>query len=168
MTNPRQLRSLTLGLSVGAATGALALAIVFLLTFVATQAAQAQTFNVIHTFTGGQDGGGPHAGLTMHGAGNLYGTALLGLGYGTVYELKHKGSGWVFNPLYSFAGGSDGAYPYAGVVFGPDGLLYGTTSGADRNNRYGTVFNLRPSPTACKSALCPVDRNRALCLPGRR
>ena len=38
--------------------------------------AQAQTFNVLHTFTGGQDGMQPSAGLTMDGAGNLYGTTL--------------------------------------------------------------------------------------------
>ncbi len=67
-----------------------ALTIAFLLTVVATQPAQAQTFNVIHTFTGGQDGGKPYAGLTIDRAGNLYGTAVGGgAGYGTVYKLTH-------------------------------------------------------------------------------
>ena len=37
--------------------------------------AQAQTFTVLHTFTGAQDGGQPLAGLAIDGAGNLYGTA---------------------------------------------------------------------------------------------
>ena len=32
-----------------------------------------------------------------------------------------------FTTLYSFTGGSDGAYPYAGVIQDPAGTLYGTT-----------------------------------------
>ncbi len=94
----------------------------------------------------------------MDKGGNLYGTTYAyGAGYGTVYQLKHKGSGWTFNPLYSFAGGSDGANPLARVIFGPNGTLYGTTKfggGGCENYGCGTVFNLRPSPSACKSALC--------------
>ncbi len=83
-----------------------------------------------------------------------------GVGYGTVYQLKHKGSGWIFNPLFSFPGDfSDGAHPRARVVFGPNGTLYGTTVGRQssgfRQGGCGTVFNLRPSPTVCKTALCP-------------
>jgi hypothetical protein len=39
-----------------------------------TSAAQAQTFQVIHTFTGGSDGATPFAGLVFDGAGNFYGT----------------------------------------------------------------------------------------------
>jgi len=136
-----------------AATGALALAIVFALTIVASQSAQGQTFAVLHSFTGGQDGATPKAGVTMDGAGNLYGTAYAGgAGYGTVYRLKRSGSNWLFNPLYSFTGGSDGANPEARVIFGRDGALYGTTSAG--GNDYGTVFKLRPSASACKAALC--------------
>jgi hypothetical protein len=37
---------------------------------------QAQTFQVIHNFTNGLDGGSPYAGLTIDAAGNLYGTAV--------------------------------------------------------------------------------------------
>jgi uncharacterized repeat protein (TIGR03803 family) len=45
--------------------------------------------------------------------------------------------------LYSFAGGSDGSDPLAGVVIGPGGVLYGTTQlGGTSNN--GTVFSLTP------------------------
>jgi uncharacterized repeat protein (TIGR03803 family) len=84
-------------------------------------AAQAQTFNVLHNFTGGQDGGHPYAGVTRDAAGNLYGTAKFGgdltcdapHGCGTVYQLKHKGSGFVSNPLYSFGVGAGGGLPTA-------------------------------------------------------
>ena len=41
------------------ATAALAIATVFAPTVVLTQSAQAQTYNVIHTFTGGGDGATP-------------------------------------------------------------------------------------------------------------
>ena len=72
MANRRQLRSLIFNLSFGPATAALAIA--FLLTVVASQLAQAQTFSVLHNFTGGQDGKNPYAGVTLDKAGNLYGT----------------------------------------------------------------------------------------------
>jgi uncharacterized repeat protein (TIGR03803 family) len=92
--------------------------------------AQAQTFNVIHNFTGGHDGNAPLAGLTMPGVGNLYGTAAGGgeYDYGVVFRLTHKGSGWTFTPLYSFQGGNDGVEPLARVIVGPNGSLYGTTN----------------------------------------
>ena len=54
MANPRQIRNLIFNLSFAAATAALA--IVLMLTVVVTQAAHAQTFTVIHNFTGAQDG----------------------------------------------------------------------------------------------------------------
>ena len=46
-------------------------------------------FQVLHTFTGGRDGGNPAAGLVMDQAGNLYGTTYTGgaHGYGTVFKL---------------------------------------------------------------------------------
>ncbi len=133
---------------------AVALAIVFVLIGAAIQPAQAQTFQVLHTFTGGQDGANPYAGVTLDKAGNLYGTTFQGgqYGNGTVYKLTHKGSGWTLDVLYTFDV-SGGANPEARVILGSNGPLYGTTqSGAGGN---GTVFNLRPFPSACKSALCP-------------
>src|SRR5271165_6140847 len=152
MANPRQLRNLIFSLSLGAATAALAIA--FLLIVVASQPAQAQTFNVIHTFTGAMDGRYPYAGVTLDKAGNLYGTAYGYPGsYGTVYQLKYKNSNWTFNPLYTFTGGKDGAYPRARVIFGANGTLYGTTY--EGGTGYGTVFNLRPQARACTAALCP-------------
>jgi uncharacterized repeat protein (TIGR03803 family) len=117
--------------------------------------AKSQTFKVLHNFAV-RDGESPSAGLTMDRAGSLYGTTLYGgaTGNGTVFKLSHSGSNWVLNTLYSFSGAEDGGYPQARVIFGPDGSLYGTTS-AGGYQGYGTVFNLRPQPSACKTALCP-------------
>ena len=90
----------------------------------------------------------------MDGAGNFYGTAADGgeavlyyclYGCGTVFKLSRGGSSWVLTPIYSFTGGADGTTPLARVVFGPDGRLYGTTSGSDIFGGTGdaTVFSLR-------------------------
>lgn len=139
-----------------------ALTLVCALTMVAVQSAQTQTFTVLHSFTSGADGATPYSGLTIDRAGNLYGTASEGgntscrAGCGTVFKLFREGAGWVLNPLYNFHG-SDGAYPFAGLIFGSDGSLYGTTGNGGNPNCYegcGTVFNLTPGPTACHTALC--------------
>jgi len=115
---------------------------------------QAQTLTVLHDFTGGGDGDTPYAGLTVDAAGNLYGTTVYGgHGSGTVFKLSRAGSSWRLTPLYMFQGGADGGYPQGGVVFGPDGALYGATQGGGLG--FGTVFRLAPSPRACASTLCP-------------
>ena len=56
---------------------------------------------------------------------------------------------WKEKVLYSFQGGADGAAPVGGVVFGPDGTLYGATQfgGADNCSPMaacGTVYKLAP------------------------
>ena len=43
--------------------------------------------------------------------------------------------------LHSFSGGSDGSYPYAGLVRDAEGNLYGTTNQGGSSG-YGTVFKL--------------------------
>ena len=45
--------------------------------------------------------------------------------------------------LYRFQGGSDGGYPYAGLIADEQGALYGTTIGF-ASGGYGTVFKLTP------------------------
>jgi uncharacterized repeat protein (TIGR03803 family) len=126
----------------------------------------AQSFTPIHEFSG-PDGAFPYAGLTADQAGNLYGTTTSGgnnnncedSGCGSVFELKHSGSGWVLSTLYTFQGGSDGAIPTARVLFGPDGVLYGTTlyGGNTNGNQYGwgTVFKLTAPAHVCESVSCP-------------
>jgi uncharacterized repeat protein (TIGR03803 family) len=135
-----------------------------LLTFaVAVIPATAQTFTVLHTFTGGADGAYPYAGVTIDAAGNLYGTTGYGgntggncspSGCGTAYKLTHKNGGWTLTPLHQFVGGSDGVLPSGGIVIGPNGTLYGTTN-AGGEFASGTAFNLSPPATAPKTALTP-------------
>jgi uncharacterized repeat protein (TIGR03803 family) len=139
---------------------ALVIGVAFGLLASVAQTAQAQTFTVIHAFTGGADGARPYAGTTMDLEGNLYGTDWAGgAGHGTVYKLTQKNGNWVFAPLYKFAGGNDGAVPFGPVGIGPDGSLYGTTyyGGGDGCSGFGcgTVFNVRPPGAVCGAALCP-------------
>src|SRR5271165_2194148 len=135
MVNLRQFQSLTPGLRVGAATAVLALAIVFALTIVTTDAAHAQSFQVLYTFTGGPDGAQPYAGLTIDkGGNNLYGTTSAGnegSNWGNVYQLRQAGSGWIFTQLQLF----DGTLS-SGVTFGPDGTIFG----ASPNNIAGLPY----------------------------
>lgn len=134
----------------------------FLMIVLATQS-HAQTFSLLHNFTGA-DGAGAVSGLTMDRTGRLYGATEYGgpIGLGTVYQLARKGSGWVTSPIYTFNGNStnDGARPFSGLTVGPDGSFYGTTyegGGActQSNHGCGTVYNLKPAASACKTALCP-------------
>ena len=133
-----------------------ALVIAFALAFSLAPAAQAQTFKVIYDFTGGAGGVYPWASLTIDKAGNLYGATELGGtgGFGLVFKLAPKNSGWLFTPLYSFQGGSDGRSPEAPVAIGTDGSLYGTTVFGGTDN-CGIVFNLRPGPTRPVSVFAP-------------
>ena len=134
-------------------TFAISPAILLVLTLFATPTVQAQTFSVIHNFTGGLDGEDPSSGVTVGPSGVLYGTTPGGENNtGTVFKLSRANSSWVFTPLYEFPEGSDAGYPFGGVVIGPNGALYGTTDGGDLNP--GTVFELRPPPTFCRSVLC--------------
>ena len=82
---------------------------------------------VLYSFSGGTDGGFPAAGVIRDSAGNLYGTTVNGgaAGYGTVYMLDAAGQETV---LYSFTGGTDGGFPYSGLMRDAAGNLYGTTT----------------------------------------
>lgn len=103
------------------------------------------TETVLYSFTGGADGANPYlADVVFDKAGNLYGTTVGGGAHnlGAVFELSPTSSGWSETVLYSFSGGSDGANPYAGLLFDGAGNLYGTTNGGGANN-VGTVFELR-------------------------
>ncbi len=99
---------------------------------------------VLHTFTGGSDGAKPGAGLILDAAGDLYGTTSAGgaSGSGTVFEVDKASNEIV---LYSFAGGTDGADPAAGLIQDAAGNFYGTT-GAGGAYGFGTVFEVQAPP----------------------
>jgi uncharacterized repeat protein (TIGR03803 family) len=104
------------------------------------------TETVLHAFPKtGTDGQIPYAGLIQGSDGNFYGTTYFGgsNGFGTVFKVTPGGTETV---LYSFAGGSDGEHPYAGVIQGSDGNIYGTTYQGGTSG-YGTVFKVTPGGT---------------------
>jgi uncharacterized repeat protein (TIGR03803 family) len=102
-------------------------------------------FTLLHRFTG-TDGGAPSAGLIQGPDGTLYGTTFYG-GFadrGTVFQMAPDGGG--FTLLHSFTDApTDGRYPYAGLIQGPDGTLFGTTlEGGSAGSTFGTVFQMAP------------------------
>ncbi len=125
-------------------TSGLAWLCVAALTLLLSPLAHAQTFSVIHSFTGGGDGYQPFAGLTLDQSGNLYGTTTQYV-EGTVFEMKHRNGSWTLSTLYQFGAGQ--WIPQGRVVQGPGGALYGTTS-TGGNSLDCTEFGcgVRPAP----------------------
>jgi uncharacterized repeat protein (TIGR03803 family) len=110
--------------------------------------------NILHSFTGGSDGGRPDASLILDSTGAFYGTTSEGgtgapqcyLGCGTVFQLvppSTQGGAWTENVLYTFANGKDGYKPINSLTFDGTGGLYGTTFGGG-DHTGGTVFHLTP------------------------
>jgi hypothetical protein len=107
-------------------------------------------YNLLWSFTGGNDGGAPSGALVMDNAGNLYGTTTGGGSgvVGTVFELSPPGTRktWTESVLYNFTGNNDGGEPMGNVLLGTDGNIYGTTAGYGQFN-YGTIYRLT-APTS--------------------
>lgn len=103
-------------------------------------------YSVIHHFAAVPEGVRSSAQLVIDRKGRLYGTTRTGgtEDMGTVFRLKKASSEWAYTVLHSFRGGDDdGQYPVAGVVFGPDGALYGTTqTGGSDVGAKGVVYRL--------------------------
>ncbi len=138
-------------------------ALLSLFTLVAVCAASyAQTFSVLYAFTTSGDGAFPNAGVTIRGS-SLFGTTPLGGNldnpfYGAVYQVSRSGSQWTTRVIHQFADPNGPRTPEAKVVFGPDGHFYSTTNdGAGLFD--GTVFQLTPPFSICKTANCFWTRN---------
>ena len=105
---------------------------------------------VLHSFSGGADGGQPLAGLTMDSVGNLYGTAAGGgdtscsyytfVGCGVVFKIDASGT---FTVLYTFSG-SDGAAPESHLTLDSSGSLYSSTTSGGAGGQ-GVIFKLDSS-----------------------
>jgi uncharacterized repeat protein (TIGR03803 family) len=101
------------------------------------------THTVLYSFRG-PDGSAPLAGLIADAKGVLYGTTEGGGDNkdGTVFALSPPAAGetrWTETVLHRFHG-RDGSHPWAGLIAGTNGVLYGTTHGGGEG--YGTVFAL--------------------------
>lgn len=130
--------------------------------FVSGVSISSAQFTTIHAFSYDANQGVPWAGVTIDPGGALYGTTSMGgvAGFGSVYKLEHSLSGWTLTTLYSFTGGTDGAYPRGRVALAPDGSLYGTTDQGGAISLCsgygcGTVFHLTQSRAVPNPALAP-------------
>ena len=128
-------------------TLAIALFTLFLLAPVIVQPAQAQTYTVVHTFTGTPDGINPSP-MIRDAQGNLYGTTYAGGlasceggACGTVFKIDPAGNETV---LFSFPGGAAGSNPIATVTEDAAGNLYGTTEG-DGFLGLSVIYKIDPS-----------------------
>jgi uncharacterized repeat protein (TIGR03803 family) len=103
--------------------------------------------STLHAFKGGPDGDNPEGAVVRDALGNLYGTTAQGggtgcggFGCGTVFKVdqNHKES-----VLHIFIGGTDGSFPFAGLVRDTSGNLYGTTfHGGIVDCDCGTIFKV--------------------------
>jgi uncharacterized repeat protein (TIGR03803 family) len=95
--------------------------------------------NMMYSFTGGNDGCTPYAGLAQASDGNFYGTTYYGgtSNAGTFFRITTDGT---LTTLYQFSG-KDGRNPRGSLVQANDGNLYGTTYNGGSSNA-GTVFQI--------------------------
>jgi uncharacterized repeat protein (TIGR03803 family) len=137
------------------------------------------TLTTLHTFTAGTDGASPTAGVVFGKGGDLYGTTNQGAGSqtescqaptypafcGTVFRLdpikKVLTTLFTFNAVPCQDGVNNcypyGRYPFANLVVGKLGVLFGTTSAGGAaascgaNGGCGTVFELTPPAVGQKT-----------------
>ncbi len=105
------------------------------------------SYNVIHAFQGGADGGFPSGAPAFDAAGNLYGTTEWegSGGYGTVFKMTPSTQGqWTKTILHNFTSSPDGANPQDSKLWiDRAGNIYGTTIEGGVNGE-GTVFEITP------------------------
>ncbi len=117
-----------------------------LFAFVALPVSAAVSVQDVFDFTAYASGTRPTSPLLQGLDGALYGTTASGgtSGYGTVFKVNPDGTG--YTTLHTFTTvGVDGLTPYAGLVQGSDGTLYGTTYAGSSSS--GTVFKIMPDGT---------------------
>ncbi len=101
------------------------------------------TESALYTFSGGVDGWGPLAGVTLDDAGNIFGTTYDGGLHrsGTIFKLDTAGT---YTVLHHFNGTTDGGNPDGELVWDEAGNLYSTNINGG-NYDGGTVFRLDPA-----------------------
>lgn len=109
---------------------------------------------VLHAFRGAPSDAGGLTGIALDGAGNIYGTSIMGgrEDFGAVFKIAADGSESVLHtfrtPVHNESPG--GIWPTGGLVLGHDGNLYGTTWHGGIDNQCGeggcgTVFRITPA-----------------------
>jgi len=103
------------------------------------------TLNTLYNFCAQPsctDGIGSFGTLIQATDGNFYGTTVLGGVYddGTIFVFNP--TTYALNTLHSFGDGTDGIFPYAGLLQATNGKFYGTTDGGGSGSYYGTIFCL--------------------------
>jgi uncharacterized repeat protein (TIGR03803 family) len=115
--------------------------------------AQPAHFTSMNSFAN-TNGAYPWSTLIQGTDGNFYGTTqnggkythcVSGMGCGTVFKMTPRGK---LSTVVNF-NGTNGSQPFAALVQGPDGTLYGTTLSGGGKNKYfpngaGTVFAIPP------------------------
>jgi uncharacterized repeat protein (TIGR03803 family) len=101
--------------------------------------AQGQSYQILYDFGYGNGPGGaePWGQPAIDAAGNLYFATDIGL----VDKLSYASGNWSIYPLHSF-----GYFAAPQIMRAPNGVIYGATAEGGSNG-YGSVFELRPSPT---------------------
>jgi uncharacterized repeat protein (TIGR03803 family) len=101
------------------------------------------TYTVLHTFSGGADGGSSDGGLLLASDGLLYGTTITGgaNGSGVIFSVSQTGT---YNVIYNFPSGNSYGRPST-LIEGSDGLLYGATRGASADFPAGIIFSVSKS-----------------------
>jgi uncharacterized repeat protein (TIGR03803 family) len=100
----------------------------------------AGVYSLLHYFPYVNDTFFPNR-LVQAGDGNLYGAttdAADNSSLGEIFKVSPSGD-WTV--LHKFTGGDDGDTPWAGLTIGPDGNLYGTTSGGGALGQ-GVIFRV--------------------------
>jgi uncharacterized repeat protein (TIGR03803 family) len=112
-----------------------------------TKSGATWTQSVIHAFTGGDDGSGPGARVTVDRSGDVYGMAPTGgaNGLGTIYKIHPNAGTWSFEVIHTFTGGVDGSGGSAGRMLLRNGRLYGAATAGGMYGS-GVVFELTPTP----------------------
>jgi uncharacterized repeat protein (TIGR03803 family) len=101
---------------------------------------------VLHSFSGGTDGGEPQSGLIPDGKSGFFGTASQGgtTGNGNFFDLvppAQTDGARTLTPLHQFAGGNDGSDPSGDLLKRGD-AIFGTTQGSGTGQ--STVYRIIP------------------------
>ncbi|HJV67683.1 MAG TPA: choice-of-anchor tandem repeat GloVer-containing protein [Ideonella sp.] len=104
-------------------------------------------FTVLHAFNPWIEGSEAHGRLVSASDGSLYGVLSGGGAHGCGSIFRMSPSDGATEILHSFVRGAEGCKPLGGIVQGPDGVFYGTTSEGGAY-QWGTVFRWAPGQRA--------------------